>query len=110
MLPKSKRLNLSQNFNWIKAGKPLLTSHLKLFLRSGDNQITRVGVAINSKQFPKATLRNKAKRMVYKAFEEIYKDLPRNLNILALPKQGVDKVKSEELKNEISEAFKEIIK
>ncbi|MCL5090720.1 MAG: ribonuclease P protein component [Patescibacteria group bacterium] len=110
MLPKTKRLNLSTDFNWVRSGKSIFAPHFKLFLRSGDNKVAKVGVAISSKNFPKATMRNKAKRVMFAAFEEAYEDLPKNLNIIALPKQGVDKVKSEDLKKEINQALKEIIK
>lgn len=94
MLPKSKRLNLKKDFKWVAAGKKLETQYLKLFVRIGDNQGARVGIAVSAKVFPKATLRNRAKRLVSAAFESLYSSLPATINIVALPKAGVVKVKS----------------
>lgn len=105
MLSKNKRLNLSTDFEWIKSGTVIQTPHFKLFSKFGDNQLARVGVAIVSKQFPKAVQRNRAKRIIFSAFEKIYETLPQNLNIIALPNKGIDKVKSEDLILEIKKAL-----
>ncbi len=97
MLPKSQRLNLKKDFKWVAAGKRLETSYLKLFVKSGDNQKPRVGIALSSRVFKKATERNRAKRLVSAAFEVMYPNLPSTINIVALPKAGVTGVKSGDL-------------
>lgn len=109
MLPKIKRLNLSKDFKWVRAGKVIHSAHFQLFGRYGENEITRVGVAITSKVLPKATLRNKARRKMVRVFEEIYPKLPKKFNIIALPKAGINEVKSEDLKKEVLESLEKIV-
>ncbi|MDO8573196.1 MAG: ribonuclease P protein component [Candidatus Daviesbacteria bacterium] len=95
MLPKSQRLNLKKDFKWVVAGQKLESKYLKLFFKRGDNQTPRVGIAGSSKTFKKATERNRARRLTSKAFESIYSELPKNINIVALPKAGITSVKSD---------------
>lgn len=97
MLPKSQRLNLETDFKQVAAGKSLETRYLKLFIKQGDNQMPKVGIAVSSKYFKKATERNRARRLVSAAFEALYKNLPISINIVALPKAGVTKVKSSDV-------------
>ncbi len=94
MLPKPQRLNLKTDFKWVAAGKKLETKYLKLFIKTGDNQMPRVGIAVSSKVFKKATERNRARRLTSSAFESIYNRLPKDINIVALPKAGITSVKS----------------
>ncbi len=93
MLPKPQRLNLKKDFKWVAAGKKLETKYLKLFIKMGNNEFPKVGVAVSSKVFKKATDRNKAKRVVSAAFGSLYSSLPSAINIVALPKAGVIEVK-----------------
>lgn len=97
MLPKPQRLNLKKDFKWVAAGKKLETKYLKLFIKAGDNQRPKVGIAGSGKTFPKAVDRNRARRITSAAFEAIHPSLPRDINILVLPKAGVIKVKSTDL-------------
>lgn len=97
MLPKSQRLNLKKDFKWVASGKKLESKYLKLFIREGENQTARIGIALSSKNFKKATDRNRAKRVTSQAFQSLYLNLPNNTNIVALPKTGMDKVKSSDL-------------
>lgn len=101
MLPKTKRLNLKDQFNWIISGKRLETKHLKLFIKPGDNLIPKIGISAPIKIFKKATLRNDVKRLTFKVFETLYPKLPKNINILAIPKKHTDEVKSEDLLLEV---------
>jgi len=94
MLPKSQRLNLKKDFKWVAAGQKLETKYLKLFIRTGDNVIARVGIAVSGKSFKKAHERNRAKRLVAEAFHKTYDSLPNTVNIVALPKAGILEVKS----------------
>lgn len=106
MLPKPHRLNLKKDFKWVAAGKNLETKYLKLFFRSGDNQLPRLGIAVSSKVFKKATERNRAKRLVSAAFESLYQNLPKSINIVALPKTRVIRVKSSDVLLDLEEGLK----
>lgn len=106
MLSKDKRLNLKKDFKWVAAGKKLETRYLKLFIKTGDNQIPRVGIAVSGKVFPKATQRNRARRLASSAFEVLYPSLLSTINILALPKAGVVRVKSSDVLLDLEEILK----
>ncbi|MBI2019633.1 ribonuclease P protein component [Candidatus Daviesbacteria bacterium] len=106
MLPKSQRLNLKKDFKWVAGGRRLESKYLKLFIRLGENEFPKVGVAVSSKVFKKATERNKAKRLVSAVFEALYGRLPNAVNIVALPKAGISKVKSGDVLLEVEEILK----
>ena len=97
MLPKPKRLNLKKDFKWVAAGKKIDSKYAKLFIRIGDNINPRIGIAVPSSQFKKATQRNRARRIVSVALEPLYAKLPKSINIVALPKTAIDNVKSGEV-------------
>lgn len=97
MLPRSQRLNLKLDFKWAASGRKIQSNYLKLFVKDGDNIIPRIGIAVSSKIFPKAIQRNRARRLASKAFETLYKDLPKNVNIMALPKSGIISVKLQDV-------------
>lgn len=107
MLPKSQRLNLKEDFKWAAAGKKLETKYLKLFVKLGDNEMPGVGIAVSGKYFKKAVERNRARRLTSAAFEALYSVLPQGVNILALPKAGILKVKSGDLLLDLEEGLKE---
>lgn len=106
MLSGDKRLNLAKDFKWVAAGRRLETKYLKLFVKSGDNQTPRVGVAVSSKVFKKATERNRAKRLTSAVFEALFLHLPGTINIVALPKAGVLRVKSGDVLSDLEEGLK----
>lgn len=97
MLPKQKRLNLKHDFKWVASGKKIETKFAKLFIRIGDNEFPKVGIAVSGKSFKTATKRNRAKRLISVAFESLYSSLPSAINIVALPKTGILKVKSSDV-------------
>lgn len=97
MLPKPRRLNLKKDFKWVAAGKKFETKYLKLFAKFGENQAPKIGIAVSSKIFKKATERNRAGRLASSAFETLYPRLPADVNILALPKAGISNVKSQDV-------------
>lgn len=97
MLPKSKRLNLKKDFKWVASGKKIETKFAKLFIRIGDNEFPKVGIALSSSLFKRATERNKARRVLSAALESLYSKLPQSINIVALPKTGILKVKSSDV-------------
>lgn len=109
MLPKQKRLNLSTDFKWVSAGRTIQSENFKIFAKEGENSQAKIGVATSSRYFPKAVERNRAKRIMFGAFEKIYDSLPNNINIIALPKAGINNVKSEELVLELKKALDKIL-
>ncbi len=88
------------------AGKKLDTKYLKLFVSQGGNLKPKVGIANSSKIFKKAVERNRARRLISAAFEALYSNLPSNINILALPKAGVVRVKSADIVLDLEEGLK----
>lgn len=94
MLSKEKRLNLKKDFKWAASGKKLDTKFLKVFVKVGDNELPRVGIALSSDVFKKAHQRSRLRRVISSAFEVLYNRLPENANFLALPKPGILGVKS----------------
>lgn len=106
MLPRHQRLNLTKDFKWVAAGKRLETKYLKLFVKFGDNQMPKVGIATSGQFFKKATERNRARRLTSAAFEMLYQNLPLNINILVLPKVGVTGVKSGDVLLDLEEGLK----
>jgi len=106
MLPKSNRLNLKKDFKRVASGRKLESKYLKLFIKEGENQGARIGVAISSKTFKNATDRNRAKRLVFQAFQIIISGLSPTINIVALPKIGVLKVKSADVLSDLKNALK----
>lgn len=116
MLPKPQRLNLKKDFSWVASGKKMSeaplrveTKFARLFLRVGENEAPRVGIALASKTFKKAHARNRARRLTSAAFESLYKSLPNHMNIVALPKAGILEVKSGDVLIDIEEGLREIL-
>lgn len=97
MLSKGKRLNLKKDFKWVASGKRVDSKFITFFVKIGDNEQARVGIAVSSKHFKKATERNRARRLVSFVMENIYPKLSQGVNIVALPKQGILEVESKEL-------------
>lgn len=108
MLPKNKRLNLKYDFMWVLTGKKIEGSLIKLFIKPGENNFPKVGISVSAKVFNNATDRNRARRLVSKAFEDLYSRLDYNLNIIALPKIGVLEKNSGEIKTEIDRMLKPV--
>lgn len=107
MLSKSKRLNLKKDFKWVVAGKKLEGKYLKLFIKTGENNLARVGIATSSKTFKKSTERNRARRLVAEAFQATYNNLPDTINIVALPKVSILNVKSKDVLLDLGKLLKD---
>lgn len=101
MLPKFKRLNLTQSFSWVKTGNKIETPSFRLLFKFGQNTQPLVGIAISAKTFKKAHDRNRAKRVSSKAIEQRYNSLPKGLNLVIMPKQ-------ESLNKELGELIQEL--
>lgn len=105
MLPRSKRLNLTTNFKWVSQGKKIDTPLVKLFLRAGNNDTARVGIAVSTRFFKKASLRNRVKRRMSAVLEKLYPQLPANINMVVLPKDRVVEVKSVDILLDLKRAL-----
>lgn len=103
MLPKSKRLNLNKDFRWVSSGKKIENNLVKLFYKispapSGAGfQQPKIGISLSKNVFKKAVDRNRARRLISKAFENMYNELPSGLNIVAMPKTDILQTSSDEL-------------
>ena len=106
MLAKSKRLNLKTDFKWVAAGKKIDSKFAKIFIRLGENSTAKVGIATSKNNFKKASLRNRARRVISTAIEALYEKLPANINIILLPKAGLLEVKSGDALLELEATFK----
>lgn len=103
MLPKEKRLNLKKDFKWVSSGTKIENNLVKVFYKSNSNECPKIGISLSKKTFKKAVERNRARRLVSKALENMYNKLPGGINIVVLPKEGVLKMSSEELIKSINE-------
>lgn len=106
MLSKEKRLNLKKDFKWVAFGQKLGDDLIRLYVRQGDNLEPKVGIAGSKSDFKKAIDRNRARRLVSTGFESLYNQLPKNINIVALPRQGVLELTS----TEVTRVLKELLK
>lgn len=109
MLSRNKRLNLKKDFKWLRSGKKLEDDIFRMFYQFGNNQQFRLGIATPSKDFKLAVERNRARRLISKAFENIGDLLPSNLNILVFPSQKVLELSSEELTERLKKTLNEIL-
>lgn len=105
MLSKDKRLNLKIDFKWVASGKKIESRFLTLFIKHGDNKYPKIGIATSGKYFKKAHQRNRARRLVAQAFHNTYYLLPNTINIVALPKAPILKVKSQDVQLDLAKAL-----
>lgn len=107
MLPKEKRLNLNKDFRWVASGKKIENNLVKLFLKVSppsavEFQQPKIGISLSKNVFKRAVDRNRARRLVSKALENLYNELPKSINIVAMPKADILQVSSEELTQSIN--------
>lgn len=105
MLAKSQRLNLKTSFRWVASGNSYTSKNFKLFYRSGENYQPQIGVSIISAVFKKSTLRNQAKRVCFDMVQNYYTQLPKNLNLVIMPKAQVLNLPIEQLIQEFKDAI-----
>lgn len=87
MLSKSKRVNLKTDFKWIVTGVRIQTSNFVIYKKLGDNSEARIGISMSKKSIKEANQRNRMRRLTSKYFEENYNTLPKNLNLVIMPKK-----------------------
>lgn len=106
MLPKHQRLNLKTDFSRVVKGKRIETKNLILYLSPASLDLSRVGISIRTKNFGKAHDRNRARRLTSQAIQSIYADLPKDSDLIIMPKSGVLEstvdLLTEELRNVLS--------
>lgn len=108
MLPKQKRLNLKTSFRWVASGKTTNSAHFKIFYRLGENTEAKIGVSLVSAQFKKAVLRNAAKRICFKMAGESYSRLPKNMNLVIMPKAQILNADFQVLSKEYDDAISDL--
>jgi len=101
MLPKSQRLNLKKSYNFVSVGKRVETANMRVMFREGENEVPLIGIALTTKYFKKATLRNRAKRLVSTAIQTLYPRLRKGLNLVIMPKSQILDKKPEQLVEEL---------
>lgn len=89
MLPKSYRLNLNKQFDWVVNGRKIDTTSFRLFLRLGGNLRPLVGIAMSSKYFRNSSKRHQAKRLTSRVVEGFYSNLSNSLNLVIMPKSTI---------------------
>ena len=110
MLPKPQRLNLKKDFRYVAAGSKGEGKYSKFFIRFGNNDFPKVGIATSTKVFPKSTQRNRARRLMSTAFQSIINHLPPTINIVALPKASILLVKSSDVRSDLEAVLKDYVK
>lgn len=106
MLPKSKRLNLKKDFKWVASGKHRESLSFKVLIKEGQNTYPKVGIAVSSKNFKLAVLRNKARRLSFKALSPLYPTLKSNLNLVIMPRAQVLEKDLKSLSQELTDLLK----
>lgn len=89
MLPKFKRLNLKKSFKWVASGNKSDTAIFKIMYQFGDNSFPLVGIASSKNNFKKAVEKNRARRLVSVAIQNLYPSLRNNLNLVIMPRAAI---------------------
>lgn len=89
MLPKNKRLNLRTSFSWVSQASRAETPSLKVRYRFGENQLPLIGISLSSRVLGKANIRNKVRRKISTAVQNLYPRLRKDLNLVIMPKEFV---------------------
>lgn len=104
MLDKSHKLNLKDNFRWVASGKSKTSLHFKIFYRLGQNTEPKVGVSIVTAQFKEAVLRNRAKRLMFRVARDSLSLLPKDVNLVIMPRAQILETEFEVLLKEFKNA------
>lgn len=105
MLPKHQRLNLKTDFSRVVKGKRVESPHFIFYFSDGVGDFTRVGISIRTKSFGKAHNRNRARRITSQAIQNRYKDLSKKLDLIIMPKSGVQEIPVKLLEMEVSDVL-----
>ena len=100
MLPRNRRIPRELFEVILKSGKKVDSKHFSL--RTAPSKTPRLAVSVSKKISKKAVTRNRIRRRTYSAVRNILTTLPNKLFLL-IARPGADKLKGEELKNELAE-------
>ncbi|MGB3922012.1 MAG: ribonuclease P protein component [Minisyncoccia bacterium] len=100
MLPRNRRISRELFEVILKFGKKVDSKYF--FLRTAPSKTARLAVSVSKKISKKAVVRNKIRRRTYSVVRELLPALPKKLFLL-IAKPGTDKLRGEELKNELAE-------
>lgn len=107
MLFRSHRLSLRKNpLLFRKGAKRIESKNLSVLYKPAS--ALGFGVLVGRKISNKATVRNKIKRIIYEAIQEILLSFKKNYNILIIAKPNTKNTDKTELKEEIEENLKKI--
>lgn len=109
MLPKSKRLNLTQDFREVAKGVKKETANFRLMFKFSTKHLPKIGIALTKSVFKKAHQRNEVKRRASLAVESVYPLLKSGLNLVIMPKVQILQSNKERLVEELKNV-KDIIK
>ncbi|PIQ66526.1 MAG: ribonuclease P protein component [Candidatus Zambryskibacteria bacterium CG11_big_fil_rev_8_21_14_0_20_42_18] len=105
MLPKTQRIPRKLFGLLLESKKYLNSEHFSLRITSSEK--ARIAVSVSKKISKKAVVRNKIRRRAYSVLKEFIPLLPPNLFLL-IAKSGADRMKSQDLKKELSLLFKKV--
>ena len=105
MLPKSRRIPRESFKPLLLSRKYLNSEHFSL--RVAPSTKPRVAVSVSKKVSKKAVVRNRVRRRVYSVTATIFPQLSNNLFLL-IAKPRSEKVKGQELKDELAKLFKKV--
>lgn len=83
--------------------------HLMAFVRTNEQALARIGMAITKKKVPTAVQRNRIKRHIREQFRHCAAQL-KPFDIVFIVKKPINNLDNKELKNEINAIFKKLKK
>ena len=83
--------------------------HLMAFVRTNEQALARIGMAITKKKVPTAAQRNRIKRHIREQFRHCAAQL-KPFDIVFIVKKPINNLDNKELKNEINAIFKKLKK
>lgn len=110
MLPKIHRLTKKNDFDAVfKEGKTIKDRFL--LVKSVKNGLAhaRFGFVVSKKISPKATVRNKVRRRLRKAFLDVLRPVVSPIDVVVLTLPGVEKLEFSELKKSVESLYKKLI-
>lgn len=108
MLPFKNRLAKRKDIaNVQNQGQAYFSGNVSIKIVKNNLDQTRIGFIASAKNFPKATERNRAKRLLREIFRQKLPVIKKNLDILVfVRKQAKEKSEKKSLKKEVREIFK----
>ncbi len=106
-MKKEKTLKERREFSFLyKRGKSLVTPVVVIYYKKSNNNISRYGIT-TGKKIGNAVKRNRARRIIRAAFEEIAPELKGSYNFVFVARGKTPYVKSCDVKKAIKRQFKE---